>query len=227
MKQRATAVKAASPRQSIDALSAQEILDSAPSAAIVVDRAGRVIALNTLAEELLGEVASDVLGEVAGGAFGLFLERARRDGGLNATFQHYYNQAWYTIAAFPVRNPYADEPWQIVVANDITDSKMAEFEIRESEGRLEEATRIAQLGTYKLFWDTQTAHWSPHMYILHGLTPGSDKIAYAHYRSLVHSSDREAFDVILADQLSGKHIRGAEYRIVRKDGAIRWLRVDG
>ena len=34
-----------------------------------------------------------------------------------------------------------------MTAADITDMKSAEFEIRESEARLEEATRIAQLGT--------------------------------------------------------------------------------
>ena len=43
----------------------------------------------------------------------------------------------------------------------------------------------------------------------------------------MHPEDREAYDRILEDQLSGKHIRAAEYRIVRKDGAVRWLRLDG
>ena len=221
------AVDPKSVPQDLAALNAQVILDSAPAAAIVVDPDGTVVGLNALAEELLGDVVSDVVSRKAGGAFGVFLERARRAGGMHASFEHYFSHAWYAIVAFHIQSPDKPDGLQAVVAADITEAKNAEFAIRESEGRLEEATRIAQLGTYKLFWDTGTAQWSPHMYVLHGLTPESHKYSVENYLQLVHPEDRRAFDRIFKDQLSGKQIRAAEYRIVRKDGAVRWMRLDG
>ena len=62
---------------------------------------------------------------------------------------------------------------QMIAATDITPRKHAEFSIRESEARLEEATRIAQLGTYKVYWDTEVVHWSPHMFMIHGQSPNT------------------------------------------------------
>ncbi len=58
---------------------------------------------------------------------------------------------------------------QVIVANDVTRQKRAEFEIRESEARLEEATRIAEMGTYKVYWDTEAVRWLPQMYAIHGV----------------------------------------------------------
>ncbi len=214
-------------RQVLSNVSAQSILDSAPAAVIVVDHAGLVVGFNSLANALLGEKSADVLGRLPSGAFGIFLERARRSGRMSAYFEHHFDHAWYSVTAFPVQSANEGDGLQVIVAADITETKNAEFAIRESEGRLEEATRIARLGTYKLLWDTGAAQWSPHMYVLHGLTSDTHSHSAESYRRLVHPEDQATYDRILEDQLSGKHIRAAEYRIVRKDGAVRWLRLDG
>lgn len=195
-----------------------------PAATVVVNEDDVVLAANTRAEGFLGCGASAAVRKPLEGTFRLFLDRAQRTAaGSNINFVHPFGVEWYSVYIFPLGT---SPGHRVIAAFDITAMKHAEFEIRESEARLEEATRIAQLGTYKIFWQTASAQWSPHMYVLHGLSPETFSYTPDHYRSLVHPEDRETFDRIYSDQLDGKPLRAAEFRIVRSDGAVRWLRLD-
>lgn len=198
-----------------------------PAAAIILNEGGTIVAANARAEHILGCAAHAAIGRPVDGAYKQFLERARRAAGADPTsFVQPFGLGWYMIYFFPLPLRRGGDPLTVIAAFDITAMKNTEFEIRESEARLEEATRIAQLGTYKVLWQTASVHWSPHMYVIHGVSPDGFTHAVDKYRNLVHPDDRETYDRIFADQLDGKALRGAEYRIIRADGAVRWLRLD-
>ena len=202
-------------------------IEALPAAVVVVDERETVVAANARAQDILGCVAAAAVGRRVEGAYKLFLDRARRTAGAEATnFIQPFGLGWYMVHSFPIRSGPTSEVWSVVAAFDITAMKNAEFEIRESEARLEEATRIAQLGTYKIFWQTASVHWSPHMYVIHGVSPTGHAHTFGKYSHLVHPEDREIVERIFADQLDGKALRRAEYRIIRTDGAVRWLRLD-
>lgn len=210
-----------------DRVGAARFLDAMPAAAVIVDAGDMVIAANMRAENMLGCAAAAAIGRPVDGAYRLFLDRARRAAGAEQTnFVQPFGAGWFMIYSFPLRSGSVSETWTVLAAFDITAMKNAEFEIRESEARLEEATRIAQLGTYKIFWQTASVHWSPHMYVIHGVSPDGYAHPFGKYVHLVHPEDRETFERIFADQLDGKALRGAEYRIIRTDGSVRWLRFD-
>lgn len=210
-----------------DRTGAGAFLDALPAAAIIVDEGENIVAANTRAEDILGCTAATAVGRPIDGAYKLFLDRARRAAGNSSTnFVQPFGLGWYIIYCFPLPSGSVSETWTVISAFDITVMKNAEFEIRESEARLEEATRIAQLGTYKIFWQTASVQWSPHMYVIHGVSPTAIMHRFGTYRRLVHPEDRETFEQIFNDQLDGKAVRGAEYRIIRADGAVRWLRFD-
>ncbi len=210
-----------------DRIGAIRFIEALPAAAIVVDTTDTVIAANARAEAILGAPVSVAVGRPVDGGYKSFLARARRAAGREQTsFVQPFGLGWYMVYCFPVPSGSIAEVWTAVAAFDITAMKNAEFEIRESEARLEEATRIAQLGTYKIFWQTASVQWSPHMYVIHGVSPDGFMHTFGKYRHLVHPEDRETFERIFADQLDGKALRGAEYRIIRADGAVRWLRFD-
>ncbi|MCA0202644.1 MAG: PAS domain S-box protein [Proteobacteria bacterium] len=210
-----------------DRIVAGKFLGALPAAAIIVDEGETVVAANTRAENMLGCTAATAVGRPIDGAYKLFLDRARRAAGHEATnFVQPFGLGWYMIYCFPLQLGSMSETWTVVSAFDITAMKNAEFEIRESEARLEEATRIAQLGTYKIFWQTASVQWSPHMYVIHGVSPAAITHPFGKYRNLVHPEDHETFERIFTDQLDGKAVRGAEYRIIRADGTVRWLRFD-
>lgn len=148
------------PKASLSALDAQRLLDALPSAAVIFGPEGEVAAGNLRAEHLLAAPIATVVGRGPDGAFRLFRERSERIGTAeHARFVQPFGSLWYLVESFPLT--VGTQTLRAVMATDITDMKSAEFEIRESEARLEEATRIAQLGTYKLYWDTGKVHWSP------------------------------------------------------------------
>lgn len=210
-----------------DRIGAARFLEALPAAGVIVDQGEMIVAANARAEDVLGCAAGAAAGRPVDGAFKLFLDRARRAAGAEQTnFVQPFGLGWYMIYCFPLPSGTVSETWTAIAAFDITAMKNAEFEIRESEARLEEATRIAQLGTYKIFWQTASVHWSPHMYVIHGVSPEGFAHTFGKYRHLVHPEDRDVFERIFADQLDGKALRGAEYRIIRADGAVRWLRFD-
>jgi PAS domain S-box-containing protein len=213
-----------------DGLDAQRLLDALPSAAVVFAPSGEILAANRRAEHLLAAPALSMIGQGADGAFRLFRERAERLGANNepVRFVQPFGAQWYLVESFPLQGASnSGAALRAITATDITEMKSAEFEIRESEARLEEATRIAQLGTYKFYWDTGKVHWSPQVYTIHGVAPGGPSITTERYREIVHPDDRHLYDQVCQDQIDGKPIRGVEYRIIRKDGAVRWLRKDG
>jgi PAS domain S-box-containing protein len=202
------------------------LLEAMPAAAVVLTQDGVVVAANTKAEDLLAAPAAIVVGKPVEGAFQLFRERALRNAvGEHVRFVQPFGMLWYLVDSYPLET--ARGPLEVFTATDITAMKNAEFEIRESEARLEEATRIAQLGTYKLYWDTGKIHWSPHVYTIHGLSPDMATLTADHYLSLIHPDDREVYERVRQDQFDGKPVRGVEYRVIRKDGAVRWLRMEG
>ena len=151
-------------------------------------------------------------------------ERAQRG------FQLHYNHAWYDAQVFETGSLSDKSPGQdyrVIRATDITDRKSAEFGLLESEARLEEATRITRMGTYKLYWDTMKVIWSHQMYDIHGLIPGKFDPADPGYNALVHPEDQQGVKDLVRDLISGKEKSGSEYRIIRNQSDIRWVRLDG
>ena len=171
----ATAMPSYAMLVEFDRLTARALLEATPSPAIVLDEATNVVAHNARADEFLQTHTTLVVGKAIDGPFGVVAARVRRTAGMGTAtiFEQTLDNAWYRITAFPLQTRADGPALQVIVAADITQQKHAEYEIRESEARLEEATRIAQLGTYKLYWDTGAVQWSPHMYVMHGLSPSS------------------------------------------------------
>lgn len=196
--------------------------------AIVLDENAVLLAHNTHAEDLLQHHVVTSVGKPIQGPFKLMVDRVRRQAGLDtrAWFEQPIGNSWYRIAAYPLRARPDGPTMQVIIATDITPQKHSEFEIRESEAQLEEATRIAQLGTYKIFWERQTVHWSPHMYVIHGVTPGTSLLERGKYAAIVHPEDRHLHARYMSTQYEGKALNSGEYRIIRKDGSVRWLRLD-
>lgn len=116
--------------------------------------------------------------------------------------------------------------------SDITDRKRAEEALRRSEEHLRLASEGAELGTYTYDFITGQSDWSPGLKAFYGLSADEplvldgDGVAVA-----IHPEDRSAFlsAMIAANDPYGdsKGILELDYRIIRTDGSIRWLRVHG
>jgi PAS domain S-box-containing protein len=110
-------------------------------------------------------------------------------------------------------------------ATDIHEGRQAEAGIRTREERLRIAAEVADFGLYDLDLVGGDRYWSPQLRRIVGVSdetlPGVS--------TPIHPDDREATDELVAasrDPL-GDGAFSHEYRIIRPDGAIRWVAVRG
>ncbi len=112
------------------------------------------------------------------------------------------------------------------ICMDITDQRVAEEALRRSEERLRLAQETGHLGTWELDTETEEVYWSEGAEQLHGLEPGT--FARTYEASIAHVHPDDLPEVLhTAELLPRDGAREVEYRIVRPDGVIRWIRVSG
>jgi diguanylate cyclase (GGDEF)-like protein/PAS domain S-box-containing protein len=109
---------------------------------------------------------------------------------------------------------------------DVTQHRVLERQLLADRRRFEDAQRAARLGTWEWNPHSDQSIWSPMLYELFGVTPGSP-VTHQKFLSLVHPQDR-----VWVEDLFGKLARDqksvdCEYRMVRPDGAVRTFRCFG
>jgi two-component system cell cycle sensor histidine kinase/response regulator CckA len=106
---------------------------------------------------------------------------------------------------------------------DITDQKLIEERLRASETRLLSAQRLANLGSWERDDVIGTTEFSDEMLRILGM-PDSPPRTLAEFLNYVHPEDLKCVsDGALRARSSGELVSG-EYRIIRADGEIRFVR---
>jgi PAS domain S-box-containing protein len=112
------------------------------------------------------------------------------------------------------------------IVRDVTARRNAEDALRASEEHLRMAVEAAVVGIWS--WDIRTdeVKWSDPMAGIFGLPPGGAPMGRDEYLALVHPDDRARSAARIAQGV----VKGRwedEYRIVRADGAVRWVMAKG
>ncbi|MEG4441907.1 response regulator [Microcoleus sp. AT9_B5] len=115
----------------------------------------------------------------------------------------------------------------IGVVWDITDRKLSEARVQESEENLRFALEAAN--TIAFTWDVASGEFrrSSHAETQMGLGP---EIAFGNFeqkKNAVHPEDRESFLADVDAALSGAGVYESEYRQLRPDGSVIWLHDKG
>jgi PAS domain S-box-containing protein len=109
---------------------------------------------------------------------------------------------------------------------DITKRKQQEEELRGTLEWLSMTQRAARAG----FWDwdipSGVLNWSEEFYELLGLSPAAEA-SFETWRGALHPEDLATAEANINDALENRVPLENEYRIVRPDGAVTWVRAVG
>ncbi|MDJ1501931.1 PAS domain S-box protein [Xanthocytophaga agilis] len=106
---------------------------------------------------------------------------------------------------------------------DISARKKFQEQLEHSEYNLQEAQRVARLGSWEIDLRTERTLWSLEMYRLHGMEPHSALPEINRFVHLIYPDDRRQFLANIHNARSlGKEFEW-DLRVVLPDGTIRWL----
>lgn len=101
--------------------------------------------------------------------------------------------------------------------------KQAEAALRESEAQLEEAQRLAHLGSWSWDIDRHVLNWSDETCRIFGVQPGIHVPRFRDFLARIHHEDRDATEALLSQARTDRKTASMEFRIVRESGEIRTL----
>jgi PAS domain S-box-containing protein len=110
---------------------------------------------------------------------------------------------------------------------DITDRKVAETAIRESQRQLKEAQRLAHVGNWELDPATETVTWSEELFRIFGLEPAPTAPSRAEQVALIHPEDLELWGTLVQRGLEAGTPFDFDFRVCRPDGTLRHLNALG
>jgi PAS domain S-box-containing protein len=111
----------------------------------------------------------------------------------------------------------------IVFSNDITERRRAENERAEAAVLLARAQELASVGTYEINFDPAVPWSTQKMRIVGPQTFGEPMTADEYVSQWVHPADREHVRQLLENAFRNGARYEAEYRLVRPDGAARYV----
>ena len=135
---------------------------------------------------------------------------------------------WTSMATSPITMP-DGRKGALAMVRDVTLERQMEIELRESKERLELALAVGQMGTWEWTLGTDVAVGSSQVRELLGVPPDAALDKPAAFMATVHPDDYAELDAQMRTYVeSGSTDRFVNnFRIVRRDGTVRWVRSAG
>ena len=133
-------------------------------------------------------------------------------------------EVWIRDEGMIFRDPETGKRMTRGLMIDITKQKRTEEALRQSQQRLQQVIRVSQIGIFDHDHLADTIYWSPEQRNIYGFGP-DEVVTLPVYFQRVYPGDREAMAVAVrrAHDPAGDGLFDVDHRIVRRDGAIRWL----
>src|SRR6185312_3758229 len=127
----------------------------------------------------------------------------------------------------PIRDAGEDVTGVLVQGIDTTERKRAEAALRERDERLQLAVAIARMGTFEIDLATDAVVVNEPGRDIYGWA--DTRTTFSQVRTHAHPDDKDEVirQVEAAFDPAGPGVFELEQRIIRTDGAVRWLRVRG
>ena len=217
------------------------VIDAVPAMISAKDRDARYMFINRYQADLYGVSRSDAIGKTAGDllgqAYGEHTKQLDRQvietGEALPYFEEDHTDAYgvhreLLATKVPLKDREGRIQGIVTVALDISDRKRVERAYQESETRFMQAAQLASLGHWG--WDEiedKCTYCSDELARIHGFTVEGYLAATDSVEgdlSLIHPDDRDAYFRTARKWEDGEDTYESEYRIIRPDGEIRYVR---
>lgn len=127
------------------------------------------------------------------------------------------------IKKVPVLDDAGQPSFLVSFAEDITERKRMEVELRKSQEHLARAQRVASIGSVEVDFKTGATIWSEELWRIYGLDPASEPPSFEFLISVTHPDDREALRDVHVRSLRGLDVEPLRLRIRLPGGQWRWI----
>jgi PAS domain S-box-containing protein len=110
---------------------------------------------------------------------------------------------------------------------DITERKLAEEKLKQSETQLAEAQHLANVGSWNWSLEDNILSWSDELYHIFGVQPAEFVPTYEKVVEFFHPEDRDLLRLVLDTSLETHEPFSYYYRIIRPDGKERIIHSNG
>jgi PAS domain S-box-containing protein len=131
---------------------------------------------------------------------------------------------WFAVSC---TRPAPDTDDVIGAFFDITERKQAEAALVRSEAQLNEAQRLARMGSWQLDLQSGVLDWSDAMYALYGRLPGQPATTPENWLCTVHPDDQGPTRLALDRAIDAETPLDLVHRVVDADGTLRQVKVHG
>lgn len=111
----------------------------------------------------------------------------------------------------------------LAIARDFTERKQMEVALRRSEASLQEAQRVAHVGSWELNLKTNKLRWSTETYHIFEIDPGQLGASYEAFINAIHPEDRDAVTRAYRDSLENKTSYEIDHRLLFPDGRVKYV----
>lgn len=211
----------------------QDIVETSPDGIWVFDLEGRTLYANPALAQMFGVPVSeltaltyfDSLDEVGRDQFAAHLADIRAGKINNTDVESQFVRRdgsvfWVLVSESGLFGPGGELVSVVHRISDYSGRRRLLDELRTSRRRLEEAQRIARIGSWE--WDVphDEIHGSPELFALYGLDPASFPATYQDFLAIVHPDDRTDVDAAVESALDGDD---SFVFIARVRGAHDWV----
>ena len=218
----------------------RQVFECAGVGIAVADSTGRFIASNPAYQALTGYDADEVRGmsfldltheddRPATAELSAQLQRGERSW---ATVEKRYlrrdgRTIWVRVSVSSVPGSGGSPAMYMTVAENITDRREAEDEVRLSEAYLADAQRISRTGSWVLNPFTQLLHWSDEMYHIAGFDPSNGPPSLQTILDRTHPEDVPRLRADLRRGIEERTDFEGEHRLLLPDGTVKHIHYVG
>lgn len=139
-------------------------------------------------------------------------------------FEATLGERHYEIRTIPVRNEHDTVVACMAMVQNITERKLAEETLRESQAFLQQAQEVGQIGSWiSGLGDDHSLYWSKETHRIFGVLESEFDGSVEMFFSLVHPDDVASVKDSVSAAIEHGTPYTADHRVLRRDGTLLWV----